>query len=178
VGDAFALDHTVGAGYAESGPSLVLKEPGETFGGATLLLSGTAALAVGGVAFHKPVLVRTAKESALALGLTAVGASLVKVVTQRERPDASTHYSFPSGHTAGAFAVATVLDREFGRGLGRFAFAAAVTAGYARIANDRHYFSDVVAGMLVGNLVGRLVTRHRPAAVAAPEAVLPDSPPH
>ncbi len=74
--------------------------------------------------------------------------------------------------------MATVLDREAGRGLGRFAYPAAATAGYARIAGNEHYFSDVVPGMLVGHLVGRLVTRHRHAAVASPAAPLPEPPAH
>jgi len=178
VGASFALDRAVGAGYPQRGPSLVFEEPGETFGGATLLLAGTAALAAGGIALHKPALVRTAKESALALGATTAVVLLAKLATQRQRPDGSNRYSFPSGHTAGAFAVATVLDREAGRGLGRFAYLAAATAGYARIAGNKHYFSDVVTGMLVGHLVGRLVTRHRHAAVASPAAPLPEAPAH
>lgn len=51
---------------------------------------------------------------------------------------------------------------------------AAASAGYARMADNRHYFQDVVTGMLVGTLIGRLVTHRAPAAAPAPEALLPE----
>jgi membrane-associated phospholipid phosphatase len=36
----------------------------------------------------------------------------------------------------------------------------AATTAFARMEDDRHYFSDVVAGAAVGTAVGYLVTRH------------------
>lgn len=80
--------------------------------------------------------------------------------------------SFYSGHTNLAFALATstgtvALMRNYrlapvilGAGL-----ASAFTVGYLRIAADKHYFSDVMVGAVVGSLVGTLVPLlfHRPS---------------
>lgn len=57
--------------------------------------------------------------------------------------------SFPSGHTATAFALASAVFYA-NRRLGILAYAAAVIIGFARIAVGVHYPTDVVAGALVG----------------------------
>lgn len=71
------------------------------------------------------------------------------------RPDGSSKNSFPSGHTATAFAAATMLHHEYG---GRSVwysvggYAAAVATGISRVLNNRHWISDVVAGAGIGIL--------------------------
>jgi len=110
---------------------------------------------------HKPPLLRTTKELGLALGAATVSAGVLKTIIRRKRPDGSDLRSFPSGHATAAFAVATVLDRELGTP-GKLAYLAAASAAYARMADGHHYFSDIVAGMLLGRLVGHLVLHHRP----------------
>jgi undecaprenyl-diphosphatase len=58
-------------------------------------------------------------------------------------------FSFPSGHTAGAFLMASLLSIVFpGWGVGFFLFAAMV--GYSRVALGVHYPGDVLAGSLLG----------------------------
>jgi membrane-associated phospholipid phosphatase len=69
--------------------------------------------------------------------------------------------SFPSGHTALAFSLATASGTVatlrgyrsapyvWGAGMALAAF-----TGYLRMAADQHYASDVVVGALVGSLVG------------------------
>ncbi|MFH0733824.1 MAG: phosphatase PAP2 family protein [bacterium] len=59
--------------------------------------------------------------------------------------------SFPSGHTAVAFAFSTVLAEYFDTYYSRIAFygLASLTA-YARVLNNQHYLSDVFFGALVG----------------------------
>jgi membrane-associated phospholipid phosphatase len=83
----------------------------------------------------------------------------LKYTIRRERPDESGATSLPSGHAALTFATATVLQRRFGwlGALPAYAFASYV--GASRVATDRHYVSDVVAGAFIGTLVGRRVTR-------------------
>jgi len=78
-----------------------------------------------------------------------------KVITNRERPNGSNRRSFPSGHTATAFAAAEFLHQEYGyksifvsiAGYGVAAF-----AGAARVYKNRHWVSDVVAGAGTGIL--------------------------
>lgn len=77
----------------------------------------------------------------------------VKKATRQMRPDGSSYSSFPSGHTAEAFAGAELLRLEYGSVSPWYAvagYAAAATTGYLRMYNNRHWFSDVVAGAGVG----------------------------
>jgi membrane-associated phospholipid phosphatase len=72
--------------------------------------------------------------------------------------------SFYSGHTNVSFALATssgtvALMRGYRLAplvLG-FGLLSAATVGYLRIAADKHYFSDVMVGAVVGSLVGTAV---------------------
>jgi undecaprenyl-diphosphatase len=63
----------------------------------------------------------------------------------------STFQSFPSGHTASAFATATCLA-AFYPAAAPVAYAVASWAGVNRLVTHQHFPSDVVAGALVGHL--------------------------
>ena len=60
--------------------------------------------------------------------------------------------SFPSGHTSGAWAMATVLAHQYpSHGIVPvIAYGAATAMGYSRMAVGAHWLSDVVAGGLIG----------------------------
>ncbi|GAC1554665.1 MAG: hypothetical protein NVS3B10_16000 [Polyangiales bacterium] len=69
--------------------------------------------------------------------------------------------SFFSGHTTLAFAVATsagMINTLRGYRLAPLVWGAgmtmAVSVGYLRIAADKHYFSDVMTGAVVGSIIG------------------------
>jgi membrane-associated phospholipid phosphatase len=85
-------------------------------------------------------------------------AQAIKFTASRTRPDGSDDHSFPSGHSASAFATATVLQKEFGWKAGIPAFAVAGWVAASRVQMQRHYISDVLAGATVGILAGRSVT--------------------
>ena len=77
----------------------------------------------------------------------------IKHTTNVTRPDGSDNHSFPSGHTAMAFMTATMLTKEYGHispwvGLGAYTFAS--TTGLMRIANNKHWLSDVMTGAGIG----------------------------
>ncbi|HMF69919.1 MAG TPA: phosphatase PAP2 family protein [Flavitalea sp.] len=87
------------------------------------------------------------------LAMGSVG--LLKGATHQLRPDGSTYNSFPSGHTAQAFAAATFLSEEYKQRLPWIPYAAygiAGTVGALRMANNRHYISDVLFGAGLGIL--------------------------
>jgi putative Ca2+/H+ antiporter (TMEM165/GDT1 family) len=82
----------------------------------------------------------------------------LKLVTRRPRPDGSDNYAFPSGHTASAFATATVLERHFGWKAGIPAFGFATYVGLARMSANKHNMSDVIMGAAMGIASARAVT--------------------
>lgn len=95
-------------------------------------------------------------------------APTLKFVVGRSRPDQETDggnddftpfsgsYSFPSGHTTQAFAIASVVANTYREHwwAGALAFGVAGTVGYARINDNQHYLSDVIAGAMIGSFVG------------------------
>jgi len=94
-------------------------------------------------------ILNTAASAGIAWGAKSALKSLVK----EERPDHSDDKSFPSGHTAIAFAGATSLHKEFGKEhplISVAGFAAATAVGIERVANQRHHWYDVLAGAGIG----------------------------
>ncbi|HUQ67043.1 MAG TPA: phosphatase PAP2 family protein [Flavitalea sp.] len=77
--------------------------------------------------------------------------------------------SFPSGHTTGAFAAATVFAMEYrDRPLVKIiAYGTASLIGLSRITENKHWVSDVLAGAALGLLSGRQVVNnyHRYATI-------------
>ena len=79
----------------------------------------------------------------------------LKQTTHVERPDGSNKHSFPSGHTATAFMTATMFNKEYGHkspwvGIG--AYGVATATGLMRMANNKHWLSDVLTGAGIGIL--------------------------
>ncbi len=98
----------------------------------------------------------------------AIMGGVVKIMKNQfkeERPDKSDHFSFPSGHTATAFTNATLLFYEYKDSNIWYAssgFAFAATTGFLRIANNKHYTSDVLAGAGIGIGIGIAVSYWNP----------------
>jgi membrane-associated phospholipid phosphatase len=100
----------------------------------------------------------------IAISTAAAGATTIalKAVVGRSRPseapddsdDArpfSGHTSFPSGHTALAFALARSLDRETdARWIPAVAYPVAALVGWSRVRSESHWTSDVVVGAALG----------------------------
>jgi membrane-associated phospholipid phosphatase len=90
--------------------------------------------------------------------LSQVLVQTVKYTVRRERPDGSNNKSFPSGHSASAFATATVLQRHYGWKVGVPAYALGGYIALARMAWNRHHATDVVMGAGFGIASARTVT--------------------
>ncbi|AYD47056.1 phosphatase PAP2 family protein [Arachidicoccus soli] len=91
------------------------------------------------------------KGEALMLGTVYLLKSSVKEL----RPDGSAFNSFPSGHTAQAFAAATLLSEEYKNRIKWMPYAAYTLAsgvGILRMANNKHYICDVLVGAGIGIL--------------------------
>ena len=72
---------------------------------------------------------------------------------------------FPSGHTAGAFAVATVFARRYGkrhRWIPIVAYSLASLTALSRITDSAHFPSDVFVGAALSYTIGRYVVLREP----------------
>ncbi len=79
----------------------------------------------------------------------------LKSLTKVERPDGSNFDSFPSGHTATAFAGAEFLWQEYkdvSVWYGISGYIVATGTGFFRIYNNKHWLTDVATGAGIGIL--------------------------
>ena len=84
---------------------------------------------------------------------------IIKHLAKETRPDGSNNQSFPSGHTAQAFAAATFLSEEYKDQFPWMPYAAysvAGSVGIFRMVNNKHYISDVLFGAGLGLLSMKL----------------------
>lgn len=115
---------------------------------------------------------RAARDGVAAIGIVSVVANLgLKAIHRRQRPDRTTRLigvdrvvrmpgsaSFPSGHSASAFAFTSAVASQMPvLALPLGALAAAVA--YSRVHTGVHYPIDVLAGTLLGIAVGQTVGR-------------------
>ncbi len=93
--------------------------------------------------------------AATAILITGITVTSIKRISHVERPDGSSFDSFPSGHTANAFMGAELLYQEYkdtSIWYGISGYLVAGGTGAFRIYNNRHWFTDVVAGAGIGIL--------------------------
>ena len=96
---------------------------------------------------------RMLTSDAFSVTAMAILVNSLKYSVKKERPDGSAANSYPSGHAATAFMTATMLSREYGArslwySVGAYTAATAVSLG--RLANNRHWVGDVLAGAGIG----------------------------
>lgn len=108
------------------------------------------------------------RQSLMAHGLVAVVASILKHAIGRPRPkfmdtgnfefspgSGSGWDSFPSGHAAASFAVATVLAAKFPR-VRWLLFVVAMAIAVSRVLRGSHYLTDVAGGAVFGCITGMI----------------------
>lgn len=115
---------------------------------------------------------RGALEGVAAIGLASASVNLLfKNMSRRPRPDRATagvpvprhvrmpaSTSFPSGHSASAFAFAGGMAHVV-PGLGIPLHLGSATIAYTRVHSGVHYPGDVIAGSLIGIACGQLAPR-------------------
>lgn len=142
---------------------------------AVILAAGTAT----GSAGLRRFAVHNMEAIALASAITGIG----KGITGRALPGVATRHafelgrgfheangpfvSFPSGHTAAAFAMAATVSGEMQLAdsanatmISRFAFGAAGAVGVARVVQRMHWPSDLPLAVVIGTWSGRAVQAH------------------
>lgn len=70
-------------------------------------------------------------------------------------------HSFPSGHTTQAFSLASVIAEHYNeRWIDIASYGIATLVGLARVEQEAHFPSDVVAGAVIGTVVGKAIVRY------------------
>ena len=143
--------------------------------GAEYSIALSAGLLAGGLVFGDPEVRDTGRDAIEASILTGLLTNVVlKPTFGRERPTESegatvfqpfsSHASFPSGHTAQAFTVASVIAmRSDGWLVPTLSYTVASLVAVSRVYQQAHFPSDVLASAVLGTAVGRFVVgRHQP----------------
>jgi membrane-associated phospholipid phosphatase len=166
--DAERLDHAVYAAIAQT-PSPTIDRtmarlsPAADYGRLSLATAAVLAAAGG----------ETGRRGALS-GLAALGATatvvnaVVRPLGRRRRPDVSERQesryvrlpssrSFPSGHSAGAFAFATGVAHVMPR-TGVVLRGLAALVAYSRVHTGVHYPIDAMAGALLGTAIAHVTS--------------------
>jgi hypothetical protein len=131
---------------------------------------------------------RQVAQDSIAASLIASGiiTPAIKLVTGRSRPrdEAGIYHfkpfsignsSFPSGHTTEAFALASVIANHYEETwVSCTSHSIASLVGLARTYHHAHFASDVVAGAMIGTLVGKSVVAHNANLRSRQMVLLPD----
>ena len=116
---------------------------------------------------------RSAARMLAAVGLVYVVSEALGIVWRRERPFGeladveglvphTVERSFPSRHVASGLAMAAIGGRAHPL-LGLVMSAVAWLLGLSRVATGLHYPSDVLAGAVLGSVIGRLLREADPS---------------
>lgn len=149
---------------------------GNVVGNGVVLYAAGGATFAAGKLLGSPTVARTALRSLEALLLADALVTPFKVVVGRRRPMgadpdpnqfrgfsfAHEYNSFPSGHTAHLFAIASTLSRELrseAPWLPFVVYPLAGLVGSSRLVGRKHWLTDVVAGATAGLFASQLVGR-------------------
>lgn len=175
---AFVVDHRVRDELRDPGDGRhALVMAGNAFGDPFYAFPAVGAVALGSLVLQDRALGRASADALMAGAVAAGAVELVKLAVGRVRPDMgaendrfepfSGNASFPSGHAALAAAFATAFAVHTRSDIARAGLVTAVgITGLARIRNDRHWVSDVVAGVGLGVVSARVVSRLRQQGVS------------
>ena len=145
-----------------------LSDVGDRLGKGESLLLLSAVILVAGWAFRHPAWKAAGWQSLLAHGLAGMSSNLLKHLVGRPRPkfmhagsldlspvSGSGWDSFPSGHAAASFAVATVFAVRFPK-MRWIILALAGAIAVSRTLRGSHFLTDVAGGAVIGYLAGTI----------------------
>ncbi len=86
---------------------------------------------------------------------------LLKYTIDKKRPNGHCCESFPSGHTASAFAGAMFIQQRYGAKFGVPSLILASFVGYSRVYAKKHFWEDVIAGAFISTVANLILTDKR-----------------
>ncbi|MFC2154887.1 phosphatase PAP2 family protein [Acidobacteriota bacterium] len=156
------------------------------FGNGSINLGIAGCFYIGGVIFKDKKARKTAALSLMSLIHAGVVVQLLKHLTGRKRPEAAPlgedHWEGPAGffkrykdhrdmyydvfflgHTITAWSIATVIAKMYNKSfiVPALCYSLATMAGLSNVTEDKHWFSDVFAGAVLGYAIGKFVVKKR-----------------
>jgi undecaprenyl-diphosphatase len=105
-------------------------------------------------AFGNDKMYETGKMASAGFVESGLLAFALKETIRRERPlNKNEEDSFPSGHSTFSFTLATIVSHQYPK-LSVPLYLTAIGTGFSRIYLGKHYPSDVLAGAVLGTLIG------------------------
>jgi membrane-associated phospholipid phosphatase len=177
VGTAFALDRTALQDVSTDSTRVKDFQRASNITGIYIPVAAAGTALFAGTIRHDEHLHETGALAMTAMADTQLLTSFLKFASDRARPQAngltsqsgsfwagghsSSADSFPSGHTANAFAIAHVIADEYpGWKVKLAVYSLATATGFERIQGREHFPSDVLVGGAIGYLVGGYVFDH------------------
>ena len=177
VGTAFALDRTALQNVSTDPARVNDFRRASNYTGIYIPVAAAGTALLTGTIHHDEHLRETGALAMTAMADTQLLTSFLKFASDRARPQAtgltsqsgsfwpaghlSSADSFPSGHTANAFAVAHVIADEYpGWKMKLAVYGLAAATGFERIQGREHFPSDVLVGGAIGYLIGGYVFDH------------------
>ena len=116
--------------------------------------SGIFVLTASGILSYQSNSLQKFEYAFATLGTNGLVTVILKDIIGRERPNGSSHRSFPSGHTSHSFATATIFKELFGWKWGVPTYSLAIITAVNRLQDNKHYLSDVVFAAGLGTAFG------------------------
>jgi membrane-associated phospholipid phosphatase len=171
TGVLIATDRRSSLQLPNTGDQLAFSRGVSQLGAVYTLIPITGGIYLSGFLTHDAKLRETGLLAGEALADGLIVSEVLKVATGRQRPlegDGGGHFfhggdSFPSGHTIGSFALASVIAHEYhdNKAVVILAYGLATMVGASRFSARQHSASDIVAGGAIGWFIGRHVFERR-----------------
>lgn len=159
----------------------------EPLGSGVLSLSAMGVLYGCGLIWHNDRAKLTALKGVEAFLLAGIASQIIKHLTHRHRPfqdeppnpglwegpfQGFTYTSFPSGHSATAFAIAAVIATSYKQTIWVPVVCYTLASGVAlsRVYDNEHWASDVLVGSVIGFAIGNLIVRNESKLKVLPVA--------
>lgn len=176
LGTAFALDRTALQNVSTDSARVHDFQRASNFTGIYIPVAAAGTALFAGTIRHDEHLRETGALAMTAMADTQLLTSFLKFASDRTRPQANglssqsgsfwaghsfSADSFPSGHTANAFAIAHVIAEEYpGWKVKLAVYGLAAATGFERVQGREHFPSDVLVGGAIGYLVGGYIFDH------------------
>ncbi|WP_417610565.1 phosphatase PAP2 family protein [Owenweeksia hongkongensis] len=152
----------------------VAKYIGEPFGNPIIVVGGSFVIYTVAKISHHPNVSDPALTAFKATLIAGGATGLIKILAHRARPDENIppdswnwggpsfsmdNLSFVSGHSATAFALAASMSTYYKdhRWVAWVTYPLATVTALSRVYDNRHWFSDVVGGAVLGIFIGKTV---------------------